>query len=72
MLRLADGVPVFIRAEKSQNYKITAKQLEEACTDKTKALILNSPNNPSGMVYTKDELEAIAEVAVEKDFYVVC
>lgn len=71
IVKLADGVPVFVRADKSQNYKITAKQLEEACTDKTKALILNSPNNPSGMVYTKEELEAIAEVAVKKDFYVV-
>lgn len=71
IVKLADGVPVFVRADKSQNYKITAKQLEEACTDKTKALILNSPNNPSGMVYSKEELEAIAEVAVKKDFYVV-
>lgn len=71
IVRLADGVPVYIRAEKSQNYKISAKQLEAACTDKTKALVLNSPNNPSGMVYTREELEAIAKVAVEKDFYVV-
>lgn len=71
IVRLADGVPVYIRAEKSQSYKITAKQLENAYTDKTKALILNSPNNPSGMVYTREELEAIARVAVEKDFYVV-
>lgn len=71
IVRLADGVPKFVRAERTQNYKISAKQLEEACSDKTKALILNSPNNPSGMVYTKDELEAIAKVAVEKDIYVV-
>ena len=71
MVKLADGVPVYVRADKSQNYKATAKQIEEACTDKTKALILNSPNNPSGMVYTKEELEAIAEVAIRKDFYVV-
>ena len=68
---MADGIPVYIRAEKSQNYKITAKQLEDACTDKTKALVLNTPNNPSGMIYTREELEAIAQVAVEKDFYVV-
>ncbi len=71
MVRLSDGVPVYIRADKSQNYKVTAKQIEEACTEKTKAFILNSPNNPSGMVYTKEELEAIAEVAIKKDFYVV-
>ncbi|HHT87858.1 MAG TPA: pyridoxal phosphate-dependent aminotransferase [Clostridiales bacterium] len=71
IVRLADGVPVYVRAEKAQNYKITAQQIEDACTDRTKALILNSPNNPSGMVYSKEELEAIAKVAVEKDFYVV-
>ena len=71
IVRLADGIPVYVRADKSQNYKISANQLAKACTEKTKALILNSPNNPSGMVYTREELEAIARVAIEKDFYVV-
>lgn len=71
MVRLADGVPVYIRADKSQNYKVTAKQIEEVCTEKTKALVLNSPSNPTGMVYTREELEAIAEVAIKKDFYVI-
>ncbi len=71
IVRLADGVPVFVRGEKSNNYKVTAAQIEAACTEKTKALIINSPSNPSGMIYTREELEAIAEVAVRKDFYVV-
>lgn len=71
IVKLADGVPVFVRGEKSNHYKVTAAQIEAACTDKTKALILNSPSNPSGMIYTREELEAIAEVAVRKDFYVV-
>ena len=71
IVRLADGVPVHVRADKSQNYKITAEQVANACTDKTKALIINTPNNPTGMIYNKEELEAIAKVAVEKDFYVV-
>ncbi len=71
IVKLADGVPVFVRGEKSNNYKVTAAQIEAACTDKTKALILNSPSNPSGMIYTREELEAIAEIAVRKDFYVV-
>ncbi|NLL73813.1 MAG: pyridoxal phosphate-dependent aminotransferase [Clostridiales bacterium] len=71
IVKLADGVPVFIKAGKSQSYKITAKQLEEACTDKTKAFILNSPSNPSGMVYTREELEALADVIVKKDIFVV-
>ena len=71
IVKLADGVPVVVRGEKSNNYKVTAAQIEAACTEKTKALILNSPSNPSGMIYTREELEAIAEVAVRKDFYVV-
>lgn len=71
IVKLADGVPVFIRGEKSNQYKVTAAQIEAVCTDKTKALILNSPSNPSGMIYTREELEAIAEVAVRKDFYVI-
>ncbi|WP_455716621.1 pyridoxal phosphate-dependent aminotransferase [Anaerosporobacter sp.] len=71
IVKLADGVPVILRCEKSQNYKLTAKQLEEACTEKTKALILNTPNNPTGMVYSREELQAIADVVVKKDIYVV-
>jgi aspartate aminotransferase len=71
IVKLADGVPVFVRADKKQNYKITAEQIADACTDKTKALILNTPNNPTGMIYTREELEAIAKVVVEKDIYVV-
>ena len=71
IVRLADGIPVHVRADKSQNYKITAEQVAKSCTDKTKALIINTPNNPTGMIYTKEELEAIAKVAVEKDIYVV-
>lgn len=71
IVRLSDGIPVYVRGEKSNNYKVTAAQIEAACTEKTKALILNSPNNPSGMLYSREELEEIAEVAVRKDFYVV-
>lgn len=71
IVRLADGVPVFIRGEKENNYKVTAQQIADACTPNTKAFILNSPSNPSGMIYTKEELEEIAKVAVEKDFYVI-
>lgn len=71
IVKLADGIPIFIKTDRKQNYKVTAEQIEAVCTDKTKALILNSPNNPSGMIYTREELEAIAEVAIKKDFYVV-
>lgn len=71
MVKLSDGVPVYVRGAKEEGYKVTAKQIEEAVTEKTKALILNTPSNPTGMIYTREELEAIADVAVRHDFYVV-
>ena len=71
IVKLAGGVPVFVRCEASENYKISPEKLAAACTDKTKAFILNSPNNPTGMVYSEDELRALAKVIVEKDIYVV-
>ncbi len=71
IVKLAGGVPVFIRGAKANGYKVTAEQIRAAVTDKTKALVLNSPNNPTGMIYHRTELMAIADVAVECDFYVV-
>lgn len=71
IVRLEDGVPVIIRCGKEQGYKMTAEQLAAACTEKTKAVVLNTPNNPTGMIYTREELEAIAKVIVEKDIYCV-
>ncbi|WP_298650760.1 pyridoxal phosphate-dependent aminotransferase [uncultured Proteiniphilum sp.] len=62
MVKLAEGTPVFIYAGIEQNFKITPQQLEEVITPKTKALILCSPSNPTGSVYTKDELTALAGV----------
>ena len=71
IVKLAGGVPVIVTTTKEQNFKLTAEDLVTAVTDKTKALVLNTPNNPTGMLYTEEELRAIAKVAVEKDFYVV-
>lgn len=71
IVKLAGGVPVVVNTTKEQSYKITAEQVEAACTDKTKALVLNTPNNPTGMLYTEEELRAIADVVVKKDIYVV-
>jgi aspartate aminotransferase len=71
IVKLADGIPVIINTTKEQSYKVTAKQIEQACTEKTKAVILNSPNNPTGMLYTKKELEEIAQVIVAQDIYIV-
>ncbi|MCR5823248.1 MAG: pyridoxal phosphate-dependent aminotransferase [Lachnospiraceae bacterium] len=71
MVKLCGGVPVFVDCPASADYKITAEQLDKAITEKTKALVLNSPNNPTGMIYTREELEKIADVAVKRDIYVV-
>jgi aspartate aminotransferase len=62
MVKLAEGNPVFVYAGIDQDFKITAQQLEEAITPKTKALILCSPSNPTGSVYTAEELKEMAEV----------
>ncbi len=71
MIRMAGAVPVEVRAQASSNFKITAEQLEAAITDKTKMFMLNSPSNPTGMVYTKEELEALAAVCEKHGIYVL-
>lgn len=71
LIKMAGGVPVVVTAEESAGFKMTAEQLAAAITPKTKALILNNPSNPTGMVYSKDELAAIAKVCVERDIYVI-
>ena len=71
MVKLSDGIPVIVYGTKENEYKVTADQIEQAVTAKTKALVLNSPNNPTGMIYTRDELQKIADLAVKYDFYVV-
>lgn len=71
IVKLAGGVPVFVNGEKEQGYKINVEQLKAATTDKTKALVLNTPSNPTGMIYTEEELREIADYAVENDIYVV-
>lgn len=72
MVKLAGGNPVFINAGFEQNFKITAQQLEDAITPKTRLLILCSPSNPTGSVYTKDELESLAEVIkIHEDLFVL-
>ncbi|NLT94765.1 MAG: pyridoxal phosphate-dependent aminotransferase [Clostridia bacterium] len=69
-VKIADGVPVFIETTSENDFKITPEQLEKAITDKTKVLILCSPSNPTGSVYTKEELEALAEVVVKHQIIV--
>ncbi|NYT19347.1 MAG: aminotransferase class I/II-fold pyridoxal phosphate-dependent enzyme, partial [Methanosarcinales archaeon] len=67
----AGGVPVTIGAKGENDFRITAKEIEAAITDKTKAVIINYPNNPTGATMDKDELEAIADVIVEHDIMMI-
>ena len=71
LIKMAGGTPVVVSAPESARFKITAGQLAAAVTPRTKALVLNNPCNPTGTVYTKEELAAIAKVCVEKDIYVI-
>jgi len=71
MVKLAGAIPKFLPTSAGANFKITASQLEKAITAKTKILILNSPSNPTGMVYSRAELEAIAQVCVAKKVFVI-
>lgn len=71
MVTLAGGKSVIVTTTAENEYKITPKQLEEAITPKTKLFVLNSPSNPTGSVYTPDEIKALAEVIVNHDILVV-
>lgn len=71
MVRMVGGVPVIVGAGEEQNFKISAEQLEAAITEKTKCLMINNPCNPTGMVFSKDELQAIADVCVKHDLYIL-
>ena len=71
MIRMAGGVPVIVTATEAQKFKITPQQLEDAITDKTKLFIINNPSNPTGMLYSKAELQALADVCIKHDLYVI-
>ena len=65
MVSLADGIPVFVNPDENANYKVTAKQIESAITDKTKLIMLNSPNNPSGSVFSEQEYLEFSKVLLK-------
>ena len=71
MVTLVGGVAVIVPTDATTGYKITPEQLRKAITPKTKLFILNSPSNPTGMVYTPDEIKALAQVVVDADIFVV-
>ncbi|MBO5008496.1 MAG: pyridoxal phosphate-dependent aminotransferase [Clostridia bacterium] len=71
MVKYNDGVPVILYTKEENGFKFSAEEFKNTITPKTRALVLTSPSNPTGMVYTKEELKAIADVAVENNIYVI-
>lgn len=71
MVRVAGGVPVFVKTSVEDGFLMSPEQLEAAITPKTVAVVMNSPSNPTGMMYTPEQLRAIGEVAIKHDIWVV-
>jgi aspartate aminotransferase len=70
-VKLAGGNPVYVEGLEQNNFKITPDQLKDKVTDKTKAVIINSPSNPTGMVYSQEELQALGTVCLEKGILII-
>ena len=70
-IKMAEGVPVFVDGNPEKLYKVTVEDLEEAYTEKTVALLMNSPSNPTGAAYTKEEMTAIGNWAVENNVIII-
>ncbi|MET3728042.1 aspartate aminotransferase [Fictibacillus halophilus] len=70
-VKLADGTPVYLEGKEENGFKITAEDLKKVITKQTKALVLNSPSNPTGSLYSAEELRAIGEVCLEHDVLIV-
>ena len=71
MVRLVGGQPVIVETREENNWKLTAEDFENAMTPRTKMIIINSPGNPTGSIYTREELKALTEVAAEEDIYIL-
>ena len=71
MVMLAGGRPVILPTTADDNFAITAQAVADACTSRTRAIVLNNPSNPTGAVYSRTQLEALAKVVVEKDILIV-
>lgn len=71
MVRVAGGIPVFVKTSVEDGFLMSPAQLEAAITPKTVAVVMNSPSNPTGMMYTPDQLRAIGEVAIKHDLWIV-
>lgn len=71
MVKLADAIPILVNTKEKNNFKLTYQELKSAITPKTKAILINSPSNPVGAVYSKEELETVAKIAVENQIYII-
>lgn len=71
MVKIAGGKPVIVHTKKENDFMLTKEELEQAYTDKTKALVITSPSNPTGMVTSYEDLKMVADFAVEKDIFVI-
>ncbi|MFV1995896.1 MAG: pyridoxal phosphate-dependent aminotransferase [Verrucomicrobiales bacterium] len=71
MVRMVGAEPVFVQTKEENGWKITAEQFEDAMSPRTKMIIINTPGNPTGAVYTRSELEAIGEVAISEDILIL-
>lgn len=71
LIKMVGGEPVVVTTEESAQFKLTPEQLRASITPKTKAIILNNPSNPTGMMYSREELQALADVCVENDLYII-
>jgi len=71
MVRLAGAEPVFVQTKEENGWKMTAEEFQDAMTPRTKLVIINSPNNPTGSVYSKDELSALIEVATDEEILIL-
>ena len=71
LIRLSDGIPVIVETKEDECFKLTIDQLEKVVTEKTKAIVLNSPSNPTGAIYNKNELEKIAKFAQKHDIIII-
>ena len=71
LIKLADGIPVFVEGDKENSYKYTIANLNKVISSKTKAIIINSPNNPTGSIYSKEELAELANFSKEHDLIII-
>jgi len=71
MVKIAGGKPVFVNTKRENDFKLQPEELKAAISSKTKAIVINSPSNPTGVVYTREELKALADLAVQNNMWII-